>query len=249
MKRTADKDELEHFQSIGLAANRVVLNLIKLREFPEMLDGAAVVSDGRFQRSGECSEVNVPTIVEKPRDIAAVPVSVDALEPSKRRSNPFIGVVLGAARFPQIRECIVVAPAIDMVDQHRGPFASTVQPRETGRLVKKSINANDAVPMKAVNAAGNLPYQVKSNFTTFPSKKASFSVVVESPFKPFQGQRSGTFLVRHFSGLNEEKNENSDSEKNTRKAPDQRTSDSAADIERRVKDILAMENRLRRKTI
>lgn len=60
---------------------------------------------------------------------------------------------------------------------------------------------------------------------------------------------AATANVTRYLRLDEKKNEHSDREQNPSNAPKDRIPDNAADIERRVADILAMENRLRRKRI
>lgn len=55
-------------------------------------------------------------------------------------------------------------------------------------------------------------------------------------------------VVKYLSS-NKEKDENADNNRNRSDAPKDNVPDNAADIERRVADILAMENRLKRKRI
>ena len=58
---------------------------------------------------------------------------------------------------------------------------------------------------------------------------------------------AATANVTRYLRLDEKQNEQTDREQNPSNAPNDRVPDNSADIERRVADILAMENRLRRK--
>jgi hypothetical protein len=247
MEKAHHANDLDTFQPIGLAAERVISNLIKLRKLTKMFGCPNIVGDGGIQGIIECSKSNVFAVHNQSSGVPIPARSVDTLKPGPRQNVPLVCVVLRATRLPQISEGVVIATTVNVIDQIDRPLSGAVEPSQTRSAKEISIDTNNRVALHRANTARAL--SKRSWFKGHPPSEDAGQRIVSENFLQSVQDNSVVKLMSHCSGSNKQKqNPDQGDEPNARE--DKKTiPDSQEDIERRIRDILAMENRLRRKRI
>lgn len=142
------------FQPIGLAANRVVLNLIDLCKFSEMRNRACVVSAGGIEGITECAKMKLASVNHQAGDKAARFIYVNALQSALGWRSALVRIVLLTTRLSEIGDSVVTATAINVVHQSDGPVSVDIKPRQPRSAVERTVNPDQSVSLDCAQASG-----------------------------------------------------------------------------------------------
>lgn len=191
-------NELDTFQPIGLAAARVVSNLIKPCEISEMPDRTEVVSACGISRRRVCSKMDVVPTDHQTGDVTTSSVSINPLKPTDRPVVALVCVVLSARRFAQIRDGVIISPPINVIDKFGWPTTIAVEPRQTGGPMKHAINTNDNVTLLVLTSGLNSDQVIP--VTDLAPENSRLRFIVEQVSQPLCCERI-VELMRHLQHL------------------------------------------------
>jgi hypothetical protein len=171
--RNANDDELDTFQPIGLAADKLIDRLTKSGKFTQSGSGSGSKNSRSLLNRGEGAKTLVLPIKADFSVPTAVLPAVNTFE-SRCGARAAISKILPFRRLAQIAKSVVILLAIDVVYHIGRPPAGHVQPRQTVSEVGNAIDDDYSVSYRL-----HLPGRraAAAPALAFASKDASFGVV------------------------------------------------------------------------
>jgi hypothetical protein len=192
------QDDEDTFQQIGLAADKLISNLISSGKVTKTGSGPDIIGGSSMPGVIEDSEPNHCPLPHEASDVLVIPRSIDPLEPSLRLRPSLIGVILLTTRLSQVFKPIVATAAIDMVYQPRRPFSRAIEPSQPTASVKNSINADDVVSVHLGDMA-SWPANEVSATSIKTHKHTCLSIVRKRRSQTLQGQKVVVKFKRHLA--------------------------------------------------
>jgi hypothetical protein len=234
-----NNDNIDPFQPLGLAAERLVKSLSQSQELAVgALSGRSKSSGGLFDRvegAKTLGAISDPDLGVEP----AARTNIDTFDTEGRTSLTVPSVLLNSG-LAEILNSIIVLDSIDMVDHRTGPSPIDVKPREPVSGICHSVNANDAVA--GSDSTRDLPGEIATHLTRKnPTESSGIFRIVEDFAKTFK--RDATIAGPHHSEPREQQKEQRERDAQRDRDTEQKQVEQRAYIEQRLRDVAAFESR------